>query len=93
MVPSKEHKNWHDGAMLQLLSQKIKLIEEVRSVTITMYAPDRIPGDLSNKAESIMDLLVDRGILKDDNWFVVPELISRFGGVDRDNPRAEISIV
>ena len=49
-------------------------------------------GDLSNKAESIMDLLVDNGVIEDDNWFEVPALASTFGGVDKANPRAEVVI-
>jgi hypothetical protein len=39
-----------------------------------------------------MDLLVDNGILKDDSWFIVPKLTLIFGGVDKNNPRAEITI-
>lgn len=39
-----------------------------------------------------MDLLVDAGILADDNWFVVPQLKLRFGGKDKINPRCEIII-
>jgi hypothetical protein len=39
-----------------------------------------------------MDLLVDCGIIEDDNWFVVPEVRAKFGGVDKDNSRAEITI-
>ena len=31
-------------------------------------------ADLTNKAESVMDLLVDYGVLKDDCWTVVPAL-------------------
>jgi Holliday junction resolvase RusA-like endonuclease len=54
--------------------------------------PDAIRADLTNKAESIMDLLVDAGVLQDDNWNVVPEVILRCKGIDRTNPRAEITI-
>lgn len=62
------------------------------SIEIVMYAPDLVRGDLTNKAESIMDLMVDVGLLADDNWRVVPELLLRFGGVDRVKPRAEVTI-
>lgn len=37
-----------------------------------------------------MDFLVDNGLLVDDNWFEVEKLFLEFGGIDRDNPRAEI---
>lgn len=40
-----------------------------------------------------MDLLVDEKILKDDSWDCVPELRLLFGGIDKNNPRAEVFIV
>ena len=39
-----------------------------------------------------MDLLVDAGVIEDDNWFIIPEISLKFGGIDRQNPRCEISI-
>lgn len=63
------------------------------AVVVTIFAGDRRKGDLTNKAESIMDLLVDCGALVDDNWFEVGDIRLKFGGVDKFNPRATISIV
>ena len=57
---------------------------------MTIYPPDRRKADLTNKAESIADLLVDNGFLADDNWTVVPKVVLTFGGVDRENPRAVV---
>lgn len=37
-----------------------------------------------------MDLLVDAGLIEDDNYSVIPELILRFGGVEKDNARCVI---
>jgi Holliday junction resolvase RusA-like endonuclease len=54
--------------------------------------PDNRRTDLSNKAESIMDLLVDNGILEDDCWQIVPILALQGMKVDKENPRAEIFI-
>ena len=39
-----------------------------------------------------MDLLVDAGVLPDDNWFVVDTALLKFGGVDKENPRVEVEI-
>jgi hypothetical protein len=63
------------------------------AILITFYPPDRNAGDLTNKAESIMDLLVDMEILEDDNWFICSDIHLKFGGVDKQNPRAEIEIL
>lgn len=40
-----------------------------------------------------MDLLVDAGIIEDDNWYVCPKVILVFGAVDKNKPRVEITIV
>lgn len=54
------------------------------------FAGDNRKFDLTNKAESIMDTLVDAGLLTDDNYSVVSELILKFGGVEKDEARCEI---
>lgn len=40
-----------------------------------------------------MDLLVDCGILPDDNWYICGDIRLKFGGVDAQNPRTEITII
>lgn len=92
--PSKKYTEWHKGATVQLLEQgapknKVKFIEQIHLI---FYAPDMRPADLTNKSESIMDLLKDYGLMEDDNWFVCPDIHISFGGVDRENPRCEIVI-
>jgi Holliday junction resolvase RusA-like endonuclease len=64
----------------------------VKKIVIQIWAGDKRASDLTNKAESIMDLLVDAGILSDDNWFVVPNVELIFAGVDPKKPRAVIKI-
>lgn len=94
MVPSQAHEDWHREQMALLGGgySGRKPIEEVDHITLTFFAADRRAGDLSNKAESVMDLLVDAGILKDDNWFVVPKLVLNMGGVDKAQPRVEVML-
>ncbi len=88
MIPSKAHEAWHRDASAQLAGARP--VPCPASVTLTFYPSTRRRGDLSNKAESVMDLLVDRGVIEDDNWFAVPRLSLQFGGVDRQNPRVEV---
>jgi Holliday junction resolvase RusA-like endonuclease len=38
------------------------------------------------------DALVEFGILEDDNYNIVTEITYRFGGVDKDNPRCDVTI-
>lgn len=86
-LPSDRYVAWHKEALAQLVG-----IEPIKSehLRITIYPPDARKADLTNKAESVMDTLVDAGILEDDNWFVVNEITLKFGGIDKENPRAEI---
>lgn len=86
-IPSNKYREWHKDAMSQLKFQKYALENEI---TLKIYAPDARKSDLTNKAESVMDTLVDCGFLEDDNWYVVSKLTLEFGGVDKENPRVEI---
>jgi Holliday junction resolvase RusA-like endonuclease len=97
IISSKDYETWHTVASYELRSQVKGSANRIRlsgpkKVEITIFAPNKIKGDLSNKAESIMDLLVDNGVIEDDNWFDVPSLHLSFGGVDKANPRAVVVI-
>lgn len=88
MFPSQKHKEWHEDATKQLIG-KLPLPPNV-PILFTIYAPDSRKADLSNKWESVADLLVDCGLIEDDNWFVLDDVRMKFGGIDKDNPRAEL---
>lgn len=90
LISSAAYMDWHKEQSYRL--KKIPKPIENCKIEIFFFAPDKRATDLSNKAESIMDLLVDNSILKDDNWFVVQDLHLFFKGVDTINPRAEIFI-
>lgn len=86
----KTYKAWHTKQK-RALQGGVKL-KDITEVGIVLYAGTRRKGDLTNKAESVMDLLVDCGIIEDDNWFEVPKISLQFGGVDKLSPRAEVTI-
>ena len=88
---SLKYKQWHRQASNQLLFGK-PVLSSIFSIKIMFFWPDLRRTDMSNKAESIMDLLVDNKILKDDCWKIVPSLELVSAGVDKINPRAEIFI-
>ena len=54
--------------------------------------PDARKSDLSNKVESINDMLVKYWLLEDDNWEIISELKVSCMWVDRKNPRCEVDI-
>ena len=92
LLSSKAYKEWNE-AQMWLLKGKTppKPLDNVK-IDITLIAPDKRATDLSNKAESIMDLLVDASYIKDDNWFCVPVLNLQFGGVDKEKCGAIVEI-
>ena len=95
MIPSAAHEAWHARALAELRPQwdGRAAVSGECTVSIDFVPGDRRAADLSNKAESVMDLLVDAGILADDNWFVVAQLILRAHPVDKEKPSARVTII
>jgi len=77
---SSKHGDWHDTASYSINSQianyrsQITFPIECCSIKMSFSYPDKIRRDTINSAESILDLLVDLKVIKDDNWKVVREL-------------------
>lgn len=68
LIPSSKHKVWHKDASTQLLQFNRSTGENINSIHLTITFGDRRKADLTNKAESLFDLLVDNKIIKDDSW-------------------------
>lgn len=62
-------------------------------IRITFFLQNRRRRDLTNMAESVMDLLVDAEVLPDDSYNYVPHLEIVFGGIEPEGPRAEVEIL
>ena len=74
IIPSNKYKQWHEQESWNVRSQKpIKGIKRCK-ITYQFYTNDKRRRDASNLIESINDLLVDNGVLVDDNWFVIEEM-------------------
>lgn len=75
--PSRDYANWHREAMAQLRLQLATAEAhafDLFKVDLEISFPTLGRADLTNKADSVMDLLVDAGILPDDSWTCVPYL-------------------
>lgn len=88
-IPQTNYKTWSEDAYKQLSG--VKEIKNIQEVHLEFYPKDRRKFDLTNKAESIMDVLVDCGIIEDDNYSVIPKVVLVFGEVDKENPRCIIT--
>jgi len=91
-VPSEAHEVWHEDQSWKLASLRPAIPVTKCEVVLTFFPPDKLIADSTNKAESVMDLLVDTGFLEDDNWFIATDIILKFGGVWRENPQVKIEI-
>jgi len=91
LISDEKYKEWHEQATFQLLEHKNAGIEKAE-IQMEFFWPDNRVCDLTNKAESINDLLVDLNIIKDDSWQVIDSVYLRSAGVDKENPRVDIWI-
>ena len=87
LFPSSKYTAWHKDAMMQVMG---KQPIQSKELILTFFAGDNRKYDLTNKAESVMDLLVDVGLIEDDNYSIISDLHLHFGGVEKNNARVEI---
>lgn len=93
LVSSKAYQEREKEQLKSLVGQveQLRLNQELK-VNYKFYMPDNRKSDLSNKVESINDLLVKYWLLEDDNRMIIKELNMRCEWVDKNNPRCEIVI-
>jgi len=93
-IPNNRYQEWNKASSRQVSTQVpiVPTIEQCKSIEIAFHMKDRRPRDLTNMAESVMDLLVDCEIIKDDCWSITGLLSLIPCGVDKENPRAEVLI-
>lgn len=89
--PNKRFTDWHKAALLHLRAQGAEPVEGPVRIDFAFTHPTRRRCDSDNKVSSIMDLLVDAGVLPDDCWEVVPAYTVRNRYV-KGEAKAEINI-
>lgn len=100
VIPSKNYSQWHKIAIKELLTQKVEYgsmikcpLKRTECLIARFWHPDARLYDLSNKFESVADLMVDCGLLEDDNYSVIPQVEMVSESIDRKNPRCEVTII
>ena len=96
IASSEKFNEWHNQAMMDLCFSLNKDRDVFRNkqveIELTFYNSDNRRHDLDNMTSSVLDLLVDAEFIDDDCCGIVNRLIINFGGVDRKNPRVEVTI-
>lgn len=79
-IPSENYRKWHGYALASLFCQTVKQklkepLDCPLSVCIKFTHGDKKRRDCDNALSSILDTLTDAGIIKDDNWQIVQNII------------------
>jgi Holliday junction resolvase RusA-like endonuclease len=93
IMPSQPYMDYESEAVWHCKKARVQRpIEDPVEVKCLFYMPTRRRVDLTNLLESIDDVLVRAGVLKDDHSGIV---VSHDGSrvlYDKDNPRTEVFI-
>lgn len=93
LISSPRFYEWHDLALINLLKQEKPKspLEKPLFIKFNFYHGDKMRRDSDNQATSILDLLKDAQIIKDDNWQIVSKIqIQNFYA--QNNSHCEIEI-
>ena len=91
LLSSEEYLEWEKKAIDQISHIKINFPPPY-SIEMKIWYPDNRKADNSNKFESIADMLVEAKKIPDDNWKLLSDIRLIAMWVDKENPRAEITI-
>lgn len=72
--PSKKFIQWQDDALKQVRRQTRQRFYEPVGVEVIIYFGTKIRADLDNRLTSILDMLVEALVLRDDKWQDVPRI-------------------
>ena len=93
-IPSKQYREWHESALLQVRAMTVWIKEPIAypvSISLCFYHGDKRRRDSDNGTSSILDLLVDAGVLKDDKWEIV-RILNIYNQYDKGHARCEVMI-
>jgi Holliday junction resolvase RusA-like endonuclease len=91
ILPSEKYKEYESLALWYIPKRGIPIDFPV-NVKCIFYMPTNRPCDLTNHLESIDDVMVKAGLLKDDNYKILASHDGSRVLVDKDNPRTEVKI-
>ena len=84
------YRDWKEGAIAELSNQYQGEPLEWAEVTISLSGKHNRQGDADNVAGSVLDALVQSGVLKDDNMKRVPSLTIALDWQKKVEPRAVV---
>lgn len=92
LLPSRKYQEWEKRARLAIMAEG-RPPEPFKAAHLSMviYHGDLIKRDSNNATQGVQDVLVDMGVIQDDNWMVIgtPEVSHM---VDVEDPRLEVLV-
>lgn len=73
-IPSKAYQDWQDSALWQVRQQTRERGMTNVALEVIIYFGTRARADLDNRITSVLDMLVEGLVLRDDKWQDVPRL-------------------
>lgn len=70
--PSRKYMDWQHSALQQVRLQTKERFFKPVSIEVIIYFGTNIRADLDNRLTSILDMLVEAVILRDDKWQDIP---------------------
>lgn len=92
IISSDRALDWKEYAHYQLKAQPHPQLDCDAYIKMVFFNKDRRRHDLDNMGATVLDFLVEEKVIEDDNCERLSNLLLQYGGVDKDNPRVEISI-
>ncbi len=89
--PSAKYKEYKSAA-LWFMPKLPEPISESCCVKCIFYMPTRRKCDLTNLLEAVDDIMVDAGVLEDDNYRIIASHDGSRVYYDKDNPRTEVEV-
>jgi Holliday junction resolvase RusA-like endonuclease len=72
--PSKKFVQWQDDALKQVRMQSRQRFYVPVGIEVIIYFATKTRSDLDNRLSSILDMLVEALVLRDDKWQDVPRI-------------------
>lgn len=92
VIPSKQYREYEKACAEYIPMIPFSTIDYPVNVKCLFYMPTHRRVDIVNLQESILDVLVKYGVLKDDNSNIVASMDGSRVLYSKENPRTEIEI-
>ena len=91
-IPSKKYVEWEKYARQVIMSSGRPVTPfQAATITIRIYHGDMVRRDTNNSTQGIQDVLVEMGVIADDNWMVIGSpRVDHF--IDVSDPRMEVDV-